>query len=68
MLYWLNYNVHICVLTAKRIQLSGEAQNALTPFGCYVMTLRGEVNIRVRIRRTILNIIKVTLLNLFWQV
>ena len=39
------------VSSAKRIQLSEEAQKALEAFACYKMTPRGEVVVKVRIFR-----------------
>ncbi|KAI0237467.1 Atrial natriuretic peptide receptor 2 [Lamellibrachia satsuma] len=33
----------------KKIQLSQDTHNALTPFDCYTMILRGEVEVKVRI-------------------
>ena len=45
--------LHSCnfVPTAKKIQLSQCAHNALTSFGCYVTTFRGEMDVKVRICR-----------------
>ena len=42
--------LHSCnfVPTAKKIQLSQDAYNALTSFGCYVTTFRGEMEVKVR--------------------
>ena len=39
------------VSSAKRIQLSEEAQKALEAFACYKMIPRGEVVVKVRIFR-----------------
>ena len=42
---------HACmfVSTAKKIQLSQDSYNALTSFGCYVTTFRGEMEVKVMI-------------------
>ena len=46
---------HLCsfihVASANKVQLSEDARNALTPFDCYVMALRGEVEIKVSLDR-----------------
>ena len=39
----------ISVSSANKVQLSEDAHSALMPFDCYVMALRGEVEIKVRL-------------------
>ena len=41
------------VASANKVQLSEDARNALTPFDCYVMSLRGEVDIKVSLGRRV---------------
>ena len=49
MLFRNNKRIIILVSSANKVQLSEDARNALTPFDCYVMTRRGEVDIKVRL-------------------
>ena len=37
----------IRVFPAKKIQLSEDAENALSSFDCFIMTFRGEMEIKV---------------------
>ena len=44
--------VYLYVSSAKKIQLSKDAQFALSSFGCYVTELRGEFEVKVRLPKS----------------